>query len=91
MAKTTSFQVYQDKKGEFRFTLIAKNGEPVAQASEGYKTKAAAMGAVKKMKEWCATEVITFIDKNAKKAPAKVPAKKVVAKKAVKEVAPAQA
>jgi hypothetical protein len=36
MAKTTSFQVYQDKKGEFRFNLIAKNGEPVAQSSEGY-------------------------------------------------------
>lgn len=80
MAKTTSFQVYQDKKGEFRFTLLAKNGEPVALASEGYKTKAACMGAVKKMKDWSNTEVIEFVDKNAKKAPAK----KAVTKKVEK-------
>ena len=82
MAKTTSFQVYQDKKGEFRFTLLAKNGEPVALSSEGYKTKAACMGAVKKMKDWSNTEAIEFVDKNAKKAPAK----KVTAKKAEKSM-----
>jgi uncharacterized protein YegP (UPF0339 family) len=85
MAKTTSFQVYQDKKGEFRFNLIAKNGEPVAQSSEGYTTKAACMGAVKKMREWTATDVINVVEKNAPKA--KAPAKKVVAKKAADDKA----
>ncbi len=33
------FEIYQDKAGEFRFRLVAKNGETVL-ASEGYKTKA---------------------------------------------------
>lgn len=90
MAKTTSFQVYQDKKSEFRFTLLAKNGEPVALSSEGYKTKAACMGAVKKMKEWSNTEAIEFVDKNAKKSSTKTAArpvaKKAVAKKEEKAV-----
>lgn len=31
------FEVYKDKKGEFRFRLIAKNGKAIA-ASEGYTT-----------------------------------------------------
>jgi uncharacterized protein len=87
MAKTTSFQVHQDTKGEFRFKLIAKNGEAVALGSEGYKSKAACMGAVKKMKEWANTEVINFVEKNAKPV-AKAAVKKVaVVKKAVTKVA----
>ncbi len=32
------FELYQDKAGEFRFRLKARNGEVIA-ASEGYKTK----------------------------------------------------
>lgn len=32
------FEIYKDKKGEFRFRLKASNGEPIL-ASEGYKTK----------------------------------------------------
>ena len=33
------FEIYLDKKGEFRFRLKARNGEPIA-ASEGYTAKA---------------------------------------------------
>ena len=33
------FELYEDKAGEFRFRLKARNGEIIA-ASEGYKTKA---------------------------------------------------
>ena len=32
------FEIYKDKKGEFRFRLKASNGENIL-ASEGYKTK----------------------------------------------------
>lgn len=35
--KFPKFEVYQDKKGEFRFRLKAKNGQNIA-ASEGYTT-----------------------------------------------------
>ena len=36
--KHPKFEIYQDKAGEFRFRLKAKNGEPVL-ASEGYASK----------------------------------------------------
>ena len=31
------FQVYRDKKGEWRWRFIAKNGRIIAVSSEGYK------------------------------------------------------
>lgn len=34
------FELYQDKAGQFRFRLTARNGKTIA-ASEGYTTKAA--------------------------------------------------
>lgn len=39
-ATCPKFELYNDKKGEFRFRLKARNGEIIA-TSEGYKTKAA--------------------------------------------------
>ena len=36
--KHPKFELYQDKAGEFRFRLKAKNGEVIA-TSEGYKAK----------------------------------------------------
>ena len=41
-AKPGSFEVYQDKAGEYRFRLKAANGETIAD-SEGYKSKASCM------------------------------------------------
>jgi uncharacterized protein YegP (UPF0339 family) len=40
------FEIYQDKAGEFRFRLVAKNGETIL-SSEGYKTKAACKNGIK--------------------------------------------
>lgn len=40
------FELYTDKKGEFRFRLKAGNGEIIA-SSEGYKTKASAENGIK--------------------------------------------
>ena len=37
--KHPKFEMYTDKKGEYRFRLKARNGEPIA-ASEGYVAKA---------------------------------------------------
>lgn len=39
-ATNPKFELYEDKGGEFRFRLKARNGEIIA-VSEGYKTKAA--------------------------------------------------
>jgi len=40
------FQVYTDKSGEFRFRLVAPNGQTIA-VSEGYKSKTSAMDGIK--------------------------------------------
>ncbi|WZO98416.1 DUF1508 domain-containing protein [Isosphaeraceae bacterium EP7] len=36
----SSFQIYSDKKGEFRWRLRAGNGKIIATSGEGYKAKA---------------------------------------------------
>ena len=64
MSKTTILEVYQDKKGHYRFRLLAKNGEPVA-SSEGYTTKAAALSSAKKLAEWASKAVLVNADKKA--------------------------
>jgi len=44
------FEVYKDKKGEFRFRFKAPNGESMF-ASEGYKQKKSAMNAIESIKK----------------------------------------
>ena len=40
------FQVYKDNSGEFRFHLYARNGEIIADSSEGYETKDACLNGI---------------------------------------------
>ena len=47
--KHTKFEVYQDKAGEYRFRLKAKNGEVIA-TGEGYKAKASCLNGVESVK-----------------------------------------
>ena len=49
-AKHPKFEVYNDKKGEFRFRLKATNGEIIA-TSEGYKTNASCMNGISSVKK----------------------------------------
>ena len=44
------FEVYKDKKGEYRFTLKAGNGEPIA-ASEGYSSKSACLNGIESVRK----------------------------------------
>lgn len=44
------FEVYEDKAGEFRFRLTAKNGQTIA-TSEGYKALASCLNGVESVKE----------------------------------------
>ena len=48
--KNPKFEVYVDKKGEFRFRLKASNGQNLL-ASEGYTTKAACMNGINSVKK----------------------------------------
>ncbi|HOV14802.1 MAG TPA: YegP family protein [Spirochaetota bacterium] len=44
------FEVYKDKKGEFRFRLKAGNGEVIA-ASEAYTTKQGCLNGIESVKK----------------------------------------
>ena len=48
--KHPKFEVYEDKAGEFRFRLKAKNGQIIA-VSEGYKAKASCMNGIESVKK----------------------------------------
>ncbi len=43
------FTIYKDKAGEFRFRIVATNGNILA-ASEGYSAKASAKNAIERIK-----------------------------------------
>ncbi len=50
--KNPKFEIYTDKRGEFRFRLRAKNGEPIL-ASEGYTSKSACKNGIASVKTNC--------------------------------------
>ncbi|MBR4622301.1 MAG: YegP family protein [Ruminococcus sp.] len=48
--KNPKFELYNDKKGEFRFRLKATNGQVIC-ASEGYTTKAACKNGIESVRK----------------------------------------
>ena len=48
--KNPKFEIYEDKAGEFRFRLKAKNGEVIA-VSEGYKAKSSCENGINSVKK----------------------------------------
>jgi len=67
------FEVYVDKAGEYRFRLVAANGETIAD-SEGYKTK---QGCLKG---------IASVQRNASKSKIVFEAQEITAKELVKRL-----
>ena len=51
------FELYKDKKGEFRFRLVAPNGQTIA-VSEGYKDKTGAKNGIESVKKNAPTAAI---------------------------------
>ncbi len=49
-AKHPKFEMYADKRGEFRFRLKATNGQIIA-VSEGYKTKSACLNGIESVRK----------------------------------------
>ncbi len=49
--KHPKFEVYEDKAGEYRFRLKARNGEIIA-ASEGYRSKAGCLNGIESVKKY---------------------------------------
>jgi uncharacterized protein YegP (UPF0339 family) len=44
------FEVYQDKRGEYRFRLKASNGQTIA-TGEGYKTKKSCLNGIESIRK----------------------------------------
>lgn len=65
-AKNPKFEIYNDKKGEFRFRLKAKNGQ-VISASEGYKSKKSCENGIASVRKNAAEADITVAEKKEKK------------------------
>jgi len=56
------FEIFKDKKGEYRFRLIAKNGRTIA-VSEGYKYRKNVLRGINSVRENCMdAEMVEVID-----------------------------
>ena len=48
--KNPKFQLYKDNRGEYRFRLLAVNGQNILHSSEGYTTKQNCQNAISSVK-----------------------------------------
>lgn len=55
---TPTIQIYKDRKKEYRWRLLARNGQVVADSGEGYQRSSAARSAAKRMTEIAPAAVI---------------------------------
>ena len=56
------FEVYKDKKGEFRFRLKASNGQTIA-TGEGYASKKSCMDGIESIKKNAPTAEVVEVEK----------------------------
>ena len=54
----SKFQLYEDRKGEYRWRLRARNGEIIADSNEGYSRKASCKHGIDLVKEQAASAVV---------------------------------
>ena len=52
------FELYKDPRGEFRWRLIASNGQMIAHSGEGYKSKDSARNGIESVKKSAASATI---------------------------------
>ena len=45
------FEMYKDAKGEYRWRLVASNGQAIASSGEGYKSKESAKAGIESVKK----------------------------------------
>jgi uncharacterized protein YegP (UPF0339 family)/uncharacterized protein YuzE len=54
----TKFQIYQDRKGEYRWRLRARNGEIIADSNESYSSKASCEHGIDLVKQQAASAAV---------------------------------
>lgn len=76
---------YQDRKGDWRWTLYARNGNVLGASTEGYKTRAKAVANFTAVTTKGPAAKVEVVEKAANKVAAKKAAKKVATKKTAKK------
>jgi uncharacterized protein len=69
----SKFQIYEDRKGEYRWRLRARNGEIIADSNEGYSRKANCKHGIDLVREQAASAAVedqTEVDPTEKRAEA---------------------
>ena len=54
----SKFQIYKDRKGEYRWRLRARNGEIIADSNEGYSRKASCKHGIDLVREQAASAAV---------------------------------
>ena len=57
----SKFELYKDKKGEFRWRLVASNGQTIASSGEGYTEKTSAKAGIASVKKNAPTAEIVEV------------------------------
>lgn len=52
------FEIYKDSKGEFRWKLVASNGQTIATGGEGYKSKDSVKNGIESVKKNAPTAAV---------------------------------
>ena len=64
------FKLYKDNAGEWRWKLVAKNNETIADSSEGYRRRYEAAKAVERVKKLVAEAEVIEVLSEPQEAPA---------------------
>ena len=56
------FEIFEDRAGEYRWRLRARNGEPMARGGEGFTTKRSCLRSVERIKEEVASAEIEVLE-----------------------------
>jgi len=62
MKRNPKFVLFRDRRGEYRWRLVARNGRTIAQ-SEGYARRRGATGGIAAAIACCADALVTGLDK----------------------------
>ena len=67
------FEVYSDKRGEFRWRLKASNGVAIASSGEGYKAKRDCLNGIASLQKNAPEAKIVDLDEEAAREPVTAP------------------
>lgn len=62
MSTRATFEVFQDNSDEWRWRLVAANGNIIADSGEGYRSKQGAQRGIESVKNSAAAADIQYVD-----------------------------